>query len=76
MRLMEDNAASTAAPFYLNPVNASKEEGPSFEARLLLPLKCLAYGVPHSYIDYLEELHKGLARIVSRRGQQEAVYCT
>ena len=46
MRPMEDNAASSAAPFYLNPVNASKEEGPSFEARLLLPLKCLAYGVP------------------------------
>jgi hypothetical protein len=62
MRPMEDNAASTAAPFYLNRVNASKEEGPSFEVRLLLPLKCLAYGV----IDYLEELHKGLARIVSR----------
>ena len=44
--MMEDIAASTAAPFYLNRVNASKEEGPSFEARLLLPLKCLAYGVP------------------------------
>jgi Plant transposon protein len=73
--MMEDIAASTAAPFYLNRVNASKEEGPSFEARLLLPLKCLAYGVPpHSYIDYFQ-MSSTMARTCCREFDNAIKVC-
>ena len=51
-RFMEDIGASEN-PFYLNRMNPNGTEGASFEARLLLPLKSLAYGVPpHTFRDY------------------------
>lgn len=43
-RLMEDIGAAQI-PFYLNTVDAAGKQGTSFEARLLLPLKTMAYGV-------------------------------
>ena len=52
--IMEDIAAS-GNQFYLNRKDASGNEGPSFEARLLLPLKTLAYGVAaHTFSDYFQ----------------------
>ena len=51
-RIMEDIAA-TGDPFYLNNVDAFGKVGASFEAKLLLPLKSMAYGVPpHTFRDY------------------------
>ena len=50
--LMEDVAA-TGNPFYLNNQNRNKQLGSSMEAKLLNPLKCLAYGVAsHCFMDY------------------------
>lgn len=43
-RLMEDIAADGVS-FYLNTIDAAGKQGSSFEARLLLPLKTMAYGV-------------------------------
>ena len=49
---MEDIAAS-ANRFYLNRVDGYGKVGASFEAKLLLPLKTLGYGVPpHTFRDY------------------------
>jgi Plant transposon protein len=45
-RLMEDIAASQNS-FYLNTVDAAGKQGSSFHARLLLPLKTMAYGVAY-----------------------------
>ena len=53
-RMMEDIAA-TGNSFFLAQANPNGEEVASFEARLLLPLKCLAYGVPpHCFCDYFQ----------------------
>ena len=53
-KLMEDIAA-TGNPFYLSTTSASGKVGASFEARLLLPLKTLSYGVAtHCFIDYFQ----------------------
>ena len=59
-RIMED-IGSTEDPFYTNTVNGAGREGASFEARLMLPLKSMAYGVPpHCFRDYFQMLlHEG-----------------
>jgi hypothetical protein len=52
-RLMEDVAKAPfeVSSFFIAPKNPEKEA--SFEAKLLLPLKTLAYGVPHhTFRDY------------------------
>jgi hypothetical protein len=50
--LMEDVMAS-GHPFYVNNGNRNHQLGASIKAKLLLPLKCLAYGVPsHCFMDY------------------------
>jgi Plant transposon protein len=52
--LMEDIAA-TEDQFYLSNVDAFGRRGACFEAKLLLPLKTMAYGVaPHTFRDYFE----------------------
>ena len=74
-RLMEDIAA-TGNPFYLNRVDCFGEEGASFEARLLLPLKSLAYGVPpHTFTDYFQ-MSKAMAKKCCRKFDEvvKAVY--
>ena len=59
--IMEDIGA-TGNKFYLNTVDAAGKKGASFEARLLLPLKALAYGVaPHAFSDYFQ-MSPGFAR--------------
>ena len=53
-RLMED-IGNTGNTFFLNNTDAVGNKGASFEARLLLPLKTLAYGVPpHTFSDYFQ----------------------
>ena len=53
-RIMED-IGSTEDPFYTNIVDGAGREGASFEARLMLPLKSMAYGVPpHCFRDYFQ----------------------
>ena len=60
-RLMEDIAA-THDPFYMRYTDAFGREGCSFEAKLLLPLKTMAYGVPpHCFRDYFS-MSKTLAK--------------
>jgi hypothetical protein len=42
-------------PFYKKQVDAIGKTGVSYEAKLLLPLKTLAYGVPsHCFRDYFQ----------------------
>jgi Plant transposon protein len=61
-RIMEDIAA-TGNQFYLNTVDATGKPGACFEARLLLPLKTMAYGVPpHCFRDYFS-MSTTLARL-------------
>ena len=51
-RLLEDFGNSDIQ-FYSNAKDCFANEIPSLEARLLLPLKCIAYGVPpHTFMDY------------------------
>jgi Plant transposon protein len=74
-RIMEDIAA-TGDPFYLSTVDAWGKVGSSFEARLLLPLKSMAYGVPpHCFRDYFE-MSKSLARMCCIKFDQviKAIY--
>jgi hypothetical protein len=60
-KLMEGIAA-TNNPFYLKTVSVSGKVGSSFEARLLLPLKTLSYGVAtHCFCDYFQ-MSKQFAR--------------
>jgi hypothetical protein len=52
--LMEDVKASGIA-FYQKRRNLPPSEQSSLEAQLLLPIKCLAYGVPsHTFVDYFQ----------------------
>ena len=60
-KLMEGIAA-TKNPFYLKTVTVTGKVGASFEARLLLPLKTLSYGVAtHCFCDYFQ-MSKQFAR--------------
>ena len=54
-RIMED-FGNSGNPFYRdNPLDAFYKGGISMEARLLLPLKTMAYGVPlHTFTDYFQ----------------------
>jgi hypothetical protein len=53
-RLFED-VRNSGIPYYLNRVDALGEEGASMEARLMLPIRTLAYGVaPHTFRDYYQ----------------------
>jgi Plant transposon protein len=53
-RLMQDIGAKNI-PFYSNTVDALGKPGVSLEAKLLLPLKSMAYGVPsHCFRDYFQ----------------------
>lgn len=52
--LMEDIQASKI-PFYKPKKNLDANDQCSLEAKLLLPIKCLAYGVPpHTFMDYFQ----------------------
>ena len=57
------DVGATGDPFYIHhPVDAFGRVGASMEARLLLPLKSLAYGVPtHTFRDYFQ-MSRTLAR--------------
>jgi hypothetical protein len=60
-------------------VNASNKEGPSSEARLLIPLKCLlAYGVPgpptHTLLDYFQ-MSSTMARSCCRKFDNAIKVC-
>ncbi|KAI2509563.1 Plant transposon protein [Fragilaria crotonensis] len=63
-RIFEDIMASTegeAHRFYASSRDATGKHGASYEAKILLPLKTFAYGVPpHTFIDYFQ-MSKGLA---------------
>ena len=53
-RLMED-VAKTNDPFFLSGADGAGVSGASFQAKLLLPLKSMAYGVPsHCFRDYFQ----------------------
>ena len=59
--LLEDFGGS-GNPFYQQTTDCFNRESASIEAKLLLPLKCLAYGVPpHCFMDYFS-MSKTLAR--------------
>jgi hypothetical protein len=52
--IMEDIQAS-GCPFYQKSKNLHEHDQASFEAKLLLPIKTLAYGVPsHTFTDYFQ----------------------
>jgi hypothetical protein len=52
--LMEDVMAADIA-FYQQRKNLHADDQASLEAQLLLPIKCLAYGVPsHNFINYFQ----------------------
>jgi hypothetical protein len=52
--LMEDVMAADIA-FYQQRKNLHADDQASLEAQLLLPIKCLAYGVPsHTFIDHFQ----------------------
>ena len=61
-RLMEDISRSSL-PFFSGRIKENQGRSPvSLEARLLLPLKCLAYGVPpHAFSDYFQ-----MSRVMAR----------
>lgn len=53
-RIIQD-VGNAHIPFYRNNIAADGRIGSSMEAKLLLPLKCLAYGVPpHCFQDYFQ----------------------
>jgi hypothetical protein len=53
-RLLED-IGNAQIPFFINTVDAAGKQGASMEARVLLPLKTYAYGVPpHTFTDYFQ----------------------
>ena len=53
-RIMED-LCNSGDPFYLNTKDCFGNEVASVEARILLPLKCLAFGVPaKAFSDYFQ----------------------
>ena len=59
--LMED-IGNANIPFYSQATDCFGKKGASFEARLLLPLKSMAYGVPsHTFMDYFS-MSKTLAK--------------
>lgn len=65
-RLMEDVMNKSNESFYLKNTDAVGNKGASLEARLLLPLKCLAYGVPpHAFTDYFQ-MSKTLAKLACK----------
>jgi hypothetical protein len=58
---MEDVMAS-GNPFYVNNGNHNHQLGASIKAKLLLPLKCLAYGVPsHCFMDYFSYVRNNVS---------------
>lgn len=61
-QLLMQDVMRAGIPFYMSEVTANGESVASLEARLLLPLKTLAYGVPpHTFLDYFH-LSSPLAR--------------
>jgi hypothetical protein len=53
-RIMQD-IGRLQHPFYTNIVDGRGKVGASFEARLMLPLRTMAYGVaPHAFSDYFQ----------------------
>jgi hypothetical protein len=60
-KLFED-VMNNGIPFYFNRRDAADKQGASLEAKILLPLKTFAYGVPpHTFIDYFQ-MSESLAR--------------
>ena len=60
-RIFEDIMNTNPHPFYANSTDAAGKKGASLEAKVVLPLKALAYGVPpHAYTDYFQ-MSKGIA---------------
>ena len=50
--IMED-IGNAGIPFFLQSADCFGKKGASIEARILLPLKCMGYGVPpHCFMDY------------------------
>ena len=59
-RMLED-IMTTNHPFYVKSVDAAGKRGACLEAKVLLPLKTFAYGVPpHTFTDYFQ-MSEGLA---------------
>jgi len=59
--LMRDIMAADI-PFYNGKKDCFRREVPSIEARILLPLKTIAYGVaPHAFTDYFQ-MSESMAR--------------
>jgi hypothetical protein len=53
--LMMQNIQQQQIAFYLTDLDRHGNRASSFQSRLLLPLKTLAYGVPpHAFIDYFQ----------------------
>jgi len=62
-----DEVANSDIKYYTNRLDATGEEGASLEARLLLPLKTIAYGVPpHCFQDYFQ-----MSDTMARRAMKE-----
>jgi hypothetical protein len=62
-QLLMEHVMAAEIPFYSGNVSANGDTVASLEARLLLPLKSLAYGVPpHTFIDYFQ-MSPPLARV-------------
>ena len=63
-RIIEDVMSTTVRDihrFYARSMDATGKMGASYEAKILLPLKTFAYGIPpHTFIDYFQ-MSKGLA---------------
>jgi len=54
-KILQDIGNSAISSFYLNTIDATGKQGSSMEARVLLPLKTFAYGVPpHTFSDYFQ----------------------
>jgi hypothetical protein len=70
-QLMMEDVAATGIEFYLSKKNRNNQSCASIEAKLLLPLKCLAYGVPtHCFMDYFS-MSKTLCAEAARQFDNE-----
>ena len=70
MRLMKDFALHSSSYYKHGSVDAFGRECASFEAKLLLPLKVLAYGVaPHAFRDYFQMSSSNAARCCKKFNQ-------
>jgi hypothetical protein len=60
-RIIQD-IGNSGVDFFVNTIDAAGKQGASIEARVLLPLKTFAYGVPpHTFSDYFQ-MSKNMAK--------------